>query len=75
MTSGTIGDIQLHNDIIAAAIRNAGAEGPIDRVVLAQLSMSVFTMSYPDPVSEFGVPVLCSGDEGFRRTAEVLREI
>ncbi len=43
----------------------------IDIVVLAQLSMSVFAFSYPDPVAEFGVKVLNSGETGFRHAGVI----
>lgn len=67
------GRIAEHNEVIAAAIREAQQRGKIDIVVLAQLSMSVFSFSYPDPVRTFGVPVLNSGETGFRRVGDVLR--
>jgi hypothetical protein len=41
--------------------------------VLAQLSMSLFLLSFPEPEAEFGVPVFTSGQCGFERAAEVLR--
>lgn len=66
------GRIIEHNETIARAIRDAQSEGHIDVVVLAQLSMSVFTFSHPDPVAEFGVPVLTSGQTGFARAGQVL---
>jgi hypothetical protein len=67
------GDVQGHNDILAQTIREQQKQGPIDSVVLAQLSMSVFLLSYPDPLSTFGVQVLSSGQCGFERVAAVLR--
>ena len=69
------GDIAGHNRIIAEAIRETTNRESIDAVVLAQLSMSVFSFSHPDPVEEFGVPVLSSGQTGFRRVGEVLAAI
>ena len=42
-------------------------------MVLAQLSMSVFSFSYPDPVKEFGIRVLNSGETGFKKAGEVLK--
>jgi aspartate/glutamate racemase len=68
------GKIAEHNEVIAAAIRQAQQRERIDVVVLAQLSMSVFRFTYPDPVAEFGVPVLTSGETGFRRAGEILRQ-
>ena len=67
------GNIAAHNEIIADAIRQVQQSESVDIVVLAQLSMSVFTFSHPDPVAEFGVPVLNSGETGFRRAGEALR--
>lgn len=66
------GRIAEHNEVIAKAIRQALQKDSVDVVVLAQLSMSVFSFSYPDPVATFGVPVLNSGETGFRRAGEVL---
>lgn len=69
------GKTEDHNELIARTIRQVLARETIDVVVLAQLSMSVFSFSYPDPVAEFGVPVLNSGETGFRRVGEVLRQV
>ena len=44
-------------------------------VVLAQLSMSVFSFTFPDPARDFGVPVLNSGQSGFSRAGEVLQSL
>ncbi len=66
------GDIAGHNRAIARAIRAAQKRGPIDTVVLAQLSMSVFTLEYPDAEKTFGVPVLTSGECGFKRVRALL---
>ncbi len=68
------GKIAEHNEVIAEAIRKILNTEKIDIVVLAQLSMSVFSFSYPDPIKEFGVKVLNSGETGFRRVGEVLRK-
>jgi hypothetical protein len=67
------GDIAQHNGVIADAIRRVQKTEAVDIVVLAQLSMSVFAFTWPDPVREFGVPVLNSGQTGFSRAGEVLR--
>ncbi len=67
------GDIRGHNEAIARAIRNKQAEGRIDIVVLAQLSMTVFKLSYSDSQKTFGVSVLTSGETGFERAGEVLK--
>lgn len=66
------GRIEEHNLRIAETIRAEQRRGPVDVVVLAQLSMSVFAFTYPYPVREFGIPVLNSGEAGFRRAGEVL---
>lgn len=66
------GDVAGHNERIAAAIRQSLAQDPIRTVVLAQLSMAVFSLSYPDPETTFGVPVLNSGETGFRRVKRLL---
>lgn len=68
------GKITEHNELIAQTIRQVQARQTVDVVVLAQLSMSVFSFSYPDPVAAFGIPVLNSGETGFRRAGEVLRQ-
>ncbi len=69
------GDIAGHNRVVAEAIRSAVARTAIDRVVLAQLSMSVFLFDHPDPVADFGIPVLTSGEEGFKRIRGVLADL
>ena len=66
------GDVLGHNECVADAIREAMARESVAIVVLAQLSMSVFTLSFPDPIRQFGVPVLNSGETGFERVREVL---
>ena len=66
------GRIVEHNRLIADTIRKVQKRQHIDIVVLAQLSMSIFLFSHPDPVAEFGIKVLNSGQTGFSRVAEVL---
>jgi hypothetical protein len=66
------GDVEGHNRAIEKTIRTALAGDGIDCVVLAQLSMTVFLLDYPDPVAEFGVPVFTSGQCGFEYMREVL---
>ncbi len=66
------GDVSRHNREIAQAIRRAQKSTAFHSVVLAQLSMSVFLLEHPDPVKEFGVPVLTSGECGFRKVRELL---
>jgi len=67
------GEVREHNEILAQAIRVHQQKETIDSVVLAQLSMTVFLLSYPDPLAAFGIPVFTSGQCGFERAAEVLR--
>lgn len=65
------GDIQGHNQVLASVVASRSIEG-FSSVVLAQLSMSIFLLSYPDPLKEFGVPVLTSGQYGFKHVRKVL---
>ena len=66
------GDIAGHNQILADAIRAHVGRNRYASVVLAQLSMSAFLFSYPDPMSTFGLPIFTSGQCGFERIREVL---
>ncbi len=66
------GDVEGHNRALAEAIRARVRREAFGCVVLAQLSMSVFHLSYPSPEDELGVPVLTSGRCGFRRVGEIL---
>ena len=66
------GRIEEHNGTIAEQIRRVVKEGALDCVVLAQLSMSVFKIQYPDAHKIFGIPVLTSGEEGFLRVKEIM---
>jgi hypothetical protein len=66
------GDVAGHNRALASAIRAAIRREGIGCVVLAQLSMTVFLLTYPDPVKEFGVPVLTSGQCGFEHMRTLL---
>jgi aspartate/glutamate racemase len=66
------GDVVGHNQHLMQAIRRVQKQNAIDSVVLAQLSMTVFQLSYPDPVTEFGVPVFTSGQCGFEALASLL---
>ena len=67
-----VGDIQGHNALLTEAIREATARETLACVVLAQLSMSVFAIAYPDAEAEFGLPVLTSGQTGFQHMREIL---
>lgn len=66
------GKIDEHNEVIANAIRSVQEKENIDIVVLAQLSMAVFSFTYPNPEKEFGIKVLNSGETGFGKAREVL---
>ncbi len=69
------GDVIGHNAALAEAIRaRLAADASLSSVVLAQLSMTVFLLSYPDPQATFGVPVFTSGQCGFERVREVLSD-
>jgi len=70
-----VGDVQGHNTLLAKAIREATARETLGCVVLAQLSMTAFALSYPDPEAEFGLPVFTSGQTGFQRMREILTAI
>jgi hypothetical protein len=59
------GEVEAHNDILAKTIRDYMQAKEINCVVLAQLSMTVFLLSYPNPLKEFGIPVYTSGQCGF----------
>jgi hypothetical protein len=66
------GEVEQHNAILAKTIRDQMKLDKIGCVVLAQLSMSVFLLSFPDPMKEFGIPVFTSGQCGFEAMREVL---
>jgi aspartate/glutamate racemase len=66
------GDVLGHNALLAQVIQKAQAREPHGCAVLAQLSMSVFALSYPNPEAEFGLPVFTSGQTGFQRMREIL---
>jgi len=66
------GEVEQHNAIIAKTIQDHMQAEKISSVVLAQLSMTVFLLSYPDPLQEFGIPVYTSGQCGFEAMREVL---
>ena len=67
------GNITGHNELIADTIRENQKKTDLGAVVLAQLSMSVFSLSYPDAVKEFGIPVITSAEAGFGRIKELLQ--
>jgi len=59
------GDVEGHNRLLAGAIREKIKTEKAACAVLAQLSMTAFLLSYPDPLAEFGIPVFTSGQCGF----------
>jgi len=67
-----VGNVDGHNEILAGTIRDLTKKKEISSVVLAQLSMSIFLLTFPDPLKEFGIPVLTSGQCGFEAIREVL---
>lgn len=67
-----VGDVDGHNQVLADGIRSNLVLEEIGCVVLAQLSMSVLLLSYPDPEIEFGVPVFTSGQCGFEAVRDIL---
>ena len=69
------GRIAKHNQAIAQTIRDVQGRDKVDVVVLAQLSMSVFSFSFPEPLREFGIDVLNSGQTGFARAGEILKQL
>ena len=68
------GDVQGHNELLAEGIRMKCSQEAISSVVLAQLSMTVFLLSYPDPLEEFGLPVFTSGQCGFEHMRKILTQ-
>lgn len=66
------GDIEEHNLILAQTICERMKTDHPDCVVLAQLSMSIFLLSYPDLENQFGIPVFTSGQCGFEAMREYL---
>jgi hypothetical protein len=69
------GEVLRHNELLAASIRNQQKIQNIDCVVLAQLSMTVFLLSYPDPIKEFGIPIFTSGQCGFEYMRTILEKL
>jgi len=67
-------DIKGHNEALAKAVREKLDQEEIGCVVFAQLSMTAFLLSYPEPEKEFGIPIFTSGQCGFEAMKEVLLE-
>ena len=68
------GDIEGHNKALAQCISENREKHRIDQVVLAQLSMSVLSVQYPDMEKHFGIPVFTSGIEGFKYIRKIFEE-
>jgi hypothetical protein len=66
------GDVAAHNAHLAQTIHAHLQAEAIGCVVLAQLSMTAFLLSYPDPLRVFGVPVYTSGQCGFEAIREAI---
>jgi hypothetical protein len=66
------GAVEKHNSILADTIWVHIKQDEIGCVVLAQLSMSIFLLSHPDPLKEFGIPVFTSGQCGFSAMRDIL---
>jgi hypothetical protein len=66
------GEVEKHNAILAKTIRDQMQAEEIGCVILAQLSMTIFLLSHPDPMKEFGIPVFTSGQCGFEAVREAL---
>jgi len=64
-------DIKAHNESLAEAVRKKISEEDFDSVVFAQLSMTAFLLSCPEPEKEFGIPIFTSGQCGF----ETIRDL
>ncbi len=66
------GEVEKHNAILAKTIHDHLQAEEIGCVILAQLSMTIFLLSHPDPLKEFGIPVYTSGHCGFEAVREAL---
>jgi len=64
-------DIAGHNQELARAVKNKLKQEEIGCVVFAQLSMTVFLLSFPEPEREFGVPIYTSGQCGFEAISKL----
>jgi Asp/Glu/hydantoin racemase len=67
-------DVEGHNSLLAEAIREKMQQEAVDCVVLAQLSMTAFLLSFPDPMGEFGIPIFTSGQSGLEYMRNVLMQ-
>jgi hypothetical protein len=66
------GEVEEHNEILAKTILDCLTVEEISSVVLSQLSMTVFLLSHPNPMKEFGIPVYTSGQCGFEAVRKAL---
>ena len=67
-------DIKSHNESLAEAVREKISKNKYDSVVFAQLSMTAFLLSYPNPEKIFGLPIFTSGQCGFEAVGEILNK-
>ncbi len=65
-------DVQGHNEALADAVRGKLKQESFSSVVFAQLSMTAFLLSYPNPEKEFGIPIYTSGQCGFEAVGDFL---
>jgi aspartate/glutamate racemase len=65
-------DIEKHNQALAKAVSERIKKEKFDSVVFAQLSMTAFLLSYPEPEKEFGLPIYTSGQCGFEAVGNLL---
>lgn len=65
-------DIKRHNESLAKAVREKISQSEFDSIVFAQLSMTAFLLSYPNPEESFGLPIYTSGQCGFEAVGRIL---
>jgi hypothetical protein len=65
------GDVLGHNEVLADTLRRQLLKAHFDIVVFAQLSMTIFLLSYPTPEVDFGLPILTSGQCGFEKVRDL----
>lgn len=68
------GDVRGHNTTLCEAIDSAIQKEEINSIVLAQLSMTVFLLTHPDPIESFGIPLFTSGKSGMQYMRKILVE-
>lgn len=65
-------DVKGHNEALAAAVSEKISRHKYDSIVFAQLSMTAFLLSYPDPTKIFDIPLYTSGQCGFEEVRNIL---